>query len=255
VSKKHFNYAKLGHPNDTYIINSLDFGSFDQCHLTSHDFRNARTLFGPCTACLEAKLKDKATPNLSTTPPAYAIGEHIHCDLIPLTTPSIGNNSFILFAVDEKSGYCIGIPLKSKSKKSLVQGFSILTQTFNSYGHRISLITTDDEKNFLSVYNDLKAWLIKMSSTPAEFHEKRAERYIQTLKSRVRAIKASLPYVLPSQLDCEAYLYGIKCMNLTPNKVSHPLTPFHIVTNSKPFLPRFYFGQTGLMLEVNGEYF
>jgi hypothetical protein len=85
-----------------------------------------------------------------------------------------------------------------------------------------------------------------MSSTPAEFHEKRAERYIQTLKSRVRAIKASLPYVLPSQLDCEAYLYGIKRMNLTPNKVSHPLTPFQIVTNSKPFLPRFYFGQTVL---------
>jgi len=238
--------AKLGHPNDKYISNSLDFGSFDQCHLTSQDLRNARELYGVCPACLEAKIHDKATPNKSITTPAYAVGEHIHCDLIPLTIPSIGGNNFILFAVDEKSGYCIGIPLKSKSKKSLIQGFSILTQTFNAYKHRITLITTDDEKNFLSVRSDLASWLIKLTSTPANFHEKRAERYIQTLKSRVRAVKASLTYVLPSQLDCEAYLYCIKSMNLTPNKVSYPLTPHQIVTNSRAFLPRYYFGQTGV---------
>jgi len=238
--------AKLGHPNDKYISDSLDFGSFDQCHLTSQDLRNARELFGTCQACLEAKIKDKNTPSLSVTTPAYTVGEHIHCDLIPLTTPSIGDNNFILFAVDEKSGYCIGIPLKSKSKKSLIQGFSTLTQTLNSYKHHITLITTDDEKNFLSVRNDLASWLIKLTSTPANFHEKRAERYIQTVKARVRAIKASLTYVLPPELDCEAYLYGIKCMNLTPNKVSYPLTPHQIVTNSKPFLPRFHFGQTGV---------
>ena len=35
-------------------------------------------------------------------------------------------------------------------------------------------------------------------------------------------------------------------MNLTPNKVSYPLTPHQIVTNSKAFLPRYYFGQTGV---------
>jgi hypothetical protein len=45
--------------------------------------------------------------------------------------------------------------------------------------------------------------LIKFSSTPANFHEKRAEQYIQTVKTKVRTIKANLTYELPAQLDCE----------------------------------------------------
>jgi hypothetical protein len=81
--------------------------------------------------------------------------------------------------------------LQSKSKKSRLQVFSILIQAFNLHGHQITLITSDDEKNFLSVRESLISWKIKLNSTPANFHEKRAERYIQTLKSRVRAIKAS----------------------------------------------------------------
>ena len=35
-------------------------------------------------------------------------------------------------------------------------------------------------------------------------------------------------------------------MNSIPNKVSYPLTPHQIVTNVKPFLPKYYFGQTGV---------
>ena len=68
----------------------------------------------------------------------------------------------------------------------------------------------------------------------------RKDTYKQ-LKTRARAIKASLSNVLPPQLDCELYMHTIKCMNMTPNKFSYPLTPFQIVTNSKPFLPRYYF--------------
>jgi hypothetical protein len=29
--------ARLGHANDNYIVNSLNFGIFNDCHLTSQD--------------------------------------------------------------------------------------------------------------------------------------------------------------------------------------------------------------------------
>jgi hypothetical protein len=33
---------------------------------------------------------------------------------------------------------------------------------------------------------------------------------------------------------------------MIPNKVSYPMTPYQLVTHSKPFLPKCYFGQTGV---------
>jgi hypothetical protein len=48
----------------------------------------------------------------SVTPPAKEVGEHLHADLIPLRNKTIGGNTFILFAVNEKSGYCSGVSRK-----------------------------------------------------------------------------------------------------------------------------------------------
>jgi hypothetical protein len=64
------------------------------------------------------KIKDSSQP-CSISEPANSIGEHLHSDLIPLgSNASIGGNTFILFAVDEKSGYCIGVPIKSNKNNN-----------------------------------------------------------------------------------------------------------------------------------------
>jgi hypothetical protein len=190
--------AKLGHPSDSYLTNSLDNGNFTFCNLTSQDLRNARELYGPCLACLEGKIKD-GSQKPSQSEPAQNIGDHLHSDLIPLTNTSVGGNTFILFAVDEKSGYSIGIPLKSKASKNIVDGYKTMIQFFNSYGHKVTKITVDDERTLLSAKPELSMLGIQLTSTPAGLHEKRAERYIQTLKSRKRAMLAQLSYELPSE--------------------------------------------------------
>ena len=173
--------------------------------------------------------------------------------MIPLPGKSIGDNTFVLFAVDEKSAFVTGVSIKSKSKLSLLDGFKTIIATFNAHGHKVLKITTDDEKNFLSTKDGLATYGIQFSSTPAGFHEKRAERYIQTLKSRIRATLAQLSYKLPVELYAEAYICGMHSMNITCNKVSGDVTPYQLVTHTKPFVPQYSFGETGVFHSLRDD--
>lgn len=236
---------QLGHPSDQAVITALDNGLFSQLHLTSQDFRNARDIYGPCPHCIEGKMR-LSKEKTSISPPANEIGEHLHGDLIILRNKSIGGYNFILFMVDEKSGYCIGVPLETKGKKSIEDAMKGMVQEYNQYGHKVLKITCDDERTLMSAKAELAALGVHLDSTPPDLHEKRAERYIQTLKRRKAAMLASLPYELPGKLEGEAYLAAIRCMNLTPNKASGSHSPYQLVTRKRPDLPLYYFGQTGV---------
>jgi hypothetical protein len=98
----------------------------------------------------------------------------------------------------------------------------------------------------LSTKPHLSSIGVLLTSTPAGLHQKRAERYIQTLKSKKRAMLAQLSYELPSELQAEAYMSTIKHMNYTSNKTSGLYTPHQLVTHTKPTIPKYYFGQTGV---------
>jgi hypothetical protein len=167
-------------------------------------------------------------------------------DIIPLKHESIGGNTNILFAVDEKSAYVSCVGIKSKGRKTLAAAMIEIIHTFNAYGHRVTKIISDDESCFHATEKDMAPLGIELSSTPAGFHQKRAKRYIQTLKARKRAILASLSYQLPDKLEAEAYLAAMHSMNIVVNTVSGIHTPYQLVTRRKPFIPQFHFGQTGV---------
>ena len=249
----------LGHPSDNVAITALDNGVFTHLDLTSQDLRNARLIHGPCTACLEAKMKAPSCP-ASSTPPASNIGEHLHMDLLPLSGTSIGGNTFLLVAVDEKSGYLATSPLKTKGAKAVCDAILGIVYFFNSYAHKVVRITTDDERTFHSTKDLIAKYGIQLHTTPSELHEKRCERYIQTLKSRKRAVLAALSYELPTALEGEALTYVANLMNLTPNTVTGTISPYQLVTGRKAQFPLYYFGQTGIFhshrkdMDVKGEW-
>ena len=54
----------------------------------------------------------KAPVELSSNSPRAHIGDNIHMDIIIISIPtSVGGNNYILFSVDKKSDYIIGIPI------------------------------------------------------------------------------------------------------------------------------------------------
>jgi hypothetical protein len=162
--------ALLGHPGEDKIITDLDNNTYPNNYLTSKDVKNAEELYGPCLPCIEGKMTAPSEPT-SLTPPASEIGEHLHADLLPLSSESIGGNVWILFVIDEKSGKIDLIPLVSKTAKVISQAWEHLVAMYRSYGHTIKLITTDNERNFESTKTFLGMLGIRLTSTPAGLHQ------------------------------------------------------------------------------------
>jgi hypothetical protein len=82
----------------------------------------------------------------SVTPPTKEVGKHLHADLIPFLNKTIDGNTFNLFAVDEKSGYCSEIPFSKKQTTNIVEAFKILLSNYSSSGHKVQRVTTNDEE-------------------------------------------------------------------------------------------------------------
>jgi hypothetical protein len=245
--------ALLGHPGHEKISRDLDNGAHPESNLTSQDVKNGVELFGECTACLEGKMNNP--PELSSkTPPAQRIGEHLHIDLLELTRGiSVGGYTQLLVAVDEKSGYISIIPCLNKSSANLCEALQQLVAFYNQHRHTVSRITSDHERTLLATKQFLSSLGIEQTATPAGLHEKRIERYIQTLKKRKAAILAQLDYQLPSLLDAEAYIAAANSMNMSSCSISKPYTPYHLVTGKKPLIPTYYFGQVGLFKGVSKD--
>jgi hypothetical protein len=141
----------------------------------------------------------------------------------------------------------------NKGTAQLCEAEHQIIKFFNQYGHSISKFTSDNESNLKSTKTFLAGYKIQYTSTPSEHHEKRVERYIQTLKKRKNAILASLDFELPDDLEAEAFIAAAHSMNCSSCKVSEPYTPYHLVTGRKAPIPQYYFGQTGLFKGVTKD--
>jgi hypothetical protein len=177
----------------------------------------------------------------STTPPAHSIGEKVHIDILPITT-SIGGNNYLLFSVDEKSDFSISIPMPNKSTANLEKALDTQHRTYLSHGHTIIHILSDDENNLKATSPFLQLRQITISTTPRGLKEKKVERKIQTIKSRLSALKASLSYDLPPSLNAEAYLSIIRQSNSLPTTQSVNKSPIELFTGTKPQIPDHPFG-------------
>lgn len=237
--------ALLGHPGWQKIIRDLDNNCYPDTHLTSADVTNGMKLYGPCPACIEAKMRPPGEPT-SLSPPAQSIGERLHADILPLRHKSLGGHTFALAAVDEKTGYVSLIALPSKHTQALTIAFRNIISFYQSYGHTVREINTDSENNLKALETVFGLMGIHHNALPPDMHQKRMERYVQTIKRRRDAMLATLPYEIPTLLEAEALVQAVTLLNQTSNKASSPSTPCQLVTGRRPFIPEFYFGQVGM---------
>ena len=133
-----------------------------------------------------------------------------------------------------------------KTKLAVCTALDKAIARINSYSYRVARICSDDEAVLLSTTDHLGSRGIRISSTPADTHEHRVERKIQSVKSRRRALLCSLSYVLPRELEMESYLAAIHAVYLVPNTVtgSHH-NPGQVFSRERIYIPQFYFGCIG----------
>lgn len=242
----------LGHPGDAQITKMLSSGGYRYTHLTAKDFQLGRKLHGHCDACREGKMVS-TPPSISPSSPPTFIGEKVHADLIELRTPSVGNTKQLLVSVDEKTGFKAISKMEGKSLVHLKQGFTDLLTTYNENRHAIKTIITDDEA-VLKAARELLAFRgVRISQTPASFHERTVERAIRHIKSVCASILAYLSYEWPANLQSEALSAAVRSINNAPNSHTGNRSAYEVFTGDKPFIPRFYFGQIGLFHHIHAH--
>ena len=226
-------YCTLGNPYDNVLSTMLDTNAIVNCIYISADGRNAYYYLEPCQPCKAGKFVEIPAPK-SMSPPATKIGDSVHADLIPLSTPTIAGNTALMLLQDEYSGYFTVVALRNKHKECVRDGIIAVDAMYRSHGHAIRRLHTDAEPVFTSIVEQLAAiGILHVQSIPGR-HARRIERAIRTLKERARTILASLPFELPKSLLGEAYAYVQNCINLVPSNSRGGMVPYTTLHGTRP---------------------
>jgi hypothetical protein len=244
----------LGHTGMKNLRKALVHGSYhNDTNLTATDLDNALKLFGPCPGCTQGKMVAPKALS-STEEPARAIGDRVYCDIVPFPENCKGVMGDLvgkLFGVDEKTGYVVVVGIKTK--KQVVDATLTLLSIYNMHGHQVKHLVFDDEKIVNSIRDAVAKYKIRVTTTPAGMHNKRSERYTRTLKERMSAIQADMPYVFPAKLYFEHVLAAVRSMNRTLNVHCGSRTPFELFTGRKPRIPKYRFGQPGIFYSPRSD--
>ena len=112
----------------------------------------------------------------------------LSCDLMDLQSLKSKNKnySFILVMLDIVSHFLVAIPLKTKSKQSMMDAFEFALNKTDIDSSKVKLVHSDEGKEFTSIKNFLKSQFdIKLIHTSSGQKAYYAERYIKELEKRL----------------------------------------------------------------------
>ena len=121
VSRVNNLHKQLGFPSDSSLCSDLAGGKHSYSGLTCADVMLRSVLDGPCPHFLAGRYKQPPAVT-SDSPPAVTVGQYVSVDLNILPALSPGGFTQELFAVDEHSGRCHVVGLKSKSTDDIYDG-------------------------------------------------------------------------------------------------------------------------------------
>eukprot|EP01041_Mallomonas_annulata_P010800 gene10800-22546_t len=251
ANKVRYLHCVLGHPSKGVLVNALSNGVITGTRFTSNDINITELILGPCPHCIRGKVTQQSfRPSDST--PSDRPGSTIHCDIMALPELSIGGNRFVLFTVDDFSGYISLVGLVDKEVKTLCKGIDSLIATYSQHKIIINNILTDHESNLSACLTYLNLKGIKLHQTPPYQHAQKCERYVRTIKDRIRTIISSLSYHLPLALYLELASSACYYINSLPNTLHPRTSPRAIIEGTKldiSMIPLVPFGQPALFEE------
>ena len=228
----------LSHASEKVICAALDRGEFHALGLTSKDVRDAN--LGQCLACAFGKMKaGHGTRNLPSFPLTdVRAGDHLHVDLVFVKGKTRKDQLVYLFALDGMSKYIHVQRLPSKDAPAVVGALRGLMEF-----HRRCKATRGEPDGLAYLHSDVDSTITKLARegsllelgiqhvhTAADVHERAAERAVGSIRPKMRAVIAGLPYSFPLQLVSYLFEDVILSHNQTPHSTSGGRTPLAMVT-------------------------
>jgi hypothetical protein len=224
---------KFAHMSNSTLKRALDTGVFAGTALTSADVDVYIDIYGPCSSCICGKLTRPSYRKPSDTAPTVRTGQHLWGDLWPFDEIVVGVFNNYIIGIDEHSDYGTALPIDTKHTPKVLNGLLGMVSMYGRHGHTVEKIVTDSENTFRACEVELGMRGIELTHTPPYQHAQRVERFVRTVKDRMRTMLAAMLTELPLNLYGYLLEAAMEIMNHMPTSKHQLATPAMMVSGNK----------------------
>jgi hypothetical protein len=251
-------HEKLDHPSYKRMIETLKAGALIGTSITARDVKLVGKILGDCPACKKGKsVRDAAKSSDSELD--NQCDQSVHMDIFYIPSSATSKNQEVdpyLIVIDGYSGMVMTTKLRSKHQHDVTNTLSKVISEFSEFEHKIREFRCDNEPSLLSCRQYLQDRGITLSTTGPGRHECRSERYIRSIKDKIRSVIFGLSFNLPRRLLPFLVEHVTTSMNCIVGAQSGQRTPREIFTGTKPDARKWLtskFGEIVLCKVPNGN--
>ena len=238
----------VGRPSDKDFIKILETSSLPNCPVTPRDVMVANKLFGPDVGALKGKTT-RRNPPIVDSPVSVDItsilkfyGEVTLCvDLMYV------NRVPLLVTLSRNVKFGTVEAIMDRKQATILKSITHVATLYRKAGFKVTTALMDGE--FVPLRGGLAEIGITLNETSRDEHVGDIERYIRTIKERMRSIYNTLPFhKVPARLVIEMAKTAVFWLNSFPvsKGASRDLSPRTILTGQKVDYKRhcrFQFGE------------
>ena len=238
----------VGRPSDKDFIKILKASSLPNCPVTPRDVIIANKLFGPDVGALKGKTTRRNPPIVDSPVPVDITSILKYYREVTLCVDLMYVNRVpLLVTLSRNIKFGTVEAVKDRKEASLLKGVATVTSLYRKAGFKVTTALMDGE--FVPLRGGLAEIGITLNETSRDEHVGDIERYIRTVKERMRAIYNTLPFrKVPGRLVIEMAKTAVFWLNVFPpfGGASRDLSPRTILTGQKVDYKRhcrFQFGE------------
>jgi hypothetical protein len=224
----------IGRPSTKEFIKIVDKNLLPNCPITRRDVQAAEDIFGPDIGTLKGKTirwaPNTVHPNMVDFP-----DELKQYQSVTLCADIMFINKLpFLVTCSRNIKFDTAELLENRERKSILQALTKVIRIYKARGLDVQFMLMDGE--FEPLRDDLTTLKVTLNVTANDEHVGEIERYIRTVKERVRCIYNTLPfYEMPNRMVIEMVYFSVFWLNSFPARdgISSTLSPRTLVTGQQ----------------------
>ena len=241
--------AKIGRPSTREYIKILKNNLLPNANVNEHDVRRAEKLYGPDLGTLKGKTTRRKPPRVDTSlivPPTIA---EEHKDVTIAIDVLHVNNVAFLATISRRIHFGTIEAIQNSNDSTLLHALRNTLSIYRRGGLRPRVILADGAFTSEYLKTQLQLMGVNLNPTARDEHVGDIERYIRTVKERMRCVYNTLPFdQIPKAMLIEMAKFSVFWLNSFPHSsgISQTESPRRIVTGESIDYRRhcrFEFGQ------------
>jgi Zinc knuckle len=225
----------IGRPSTRQYLSILNNNLLPDSPVTYHDVMAAENIFGPDVGSLKGKTV-RQTPDavkINYFPIPLDILERYRDVIIAADIMYLGKMAFFV-TISRNLRFGTTEMIQNQKNETILKAIRNVLNIYEGRGFKVSHFLMDGQFN--SLRNEILSLGIDLNAVARQEHVPEVERYIRTLKERVRSHYNALPFnPMPPRMMIELVHYCNFWLNSFPNEdgVSKSLSPRLIVTGNR----------------------